>query len=98
MKPSNLRVRGFLCVPGLIVADGVDGQLAEKLCRRTNSGHSLRRRSRYPRTIGPSVTWSDREEPKLDAEGVGEVLQVVGIAGDHGGLVSDGRHDDDSVD
>src|SRR5260370_8683429 len=42
--------------------------------------------------------WSGWEEPDLDADRVGDASQVTGVAGDNGGLVADGGHDDDRVD
>src|SRR6266851_2687580 len=42
--------------------------------------------------------WSGWEEPDLDADRVGDASQVAGVAGDNGGLVADGGHDDDRVD
>lgn len=41
---------------------------------------------------------SGPEQADADAEGVGDAGQVVGIAGDDGGLVADGGGDDDGVD
>src|SRR5450755_1509417 len=40
---------------------------------------------------------SGRIEPDFDADGVGDVGQVAGVAGDDGGLVADGGGDDDGV-
>src|ERR1700678_2658947 len=41
--------------------------------------------------------WSGWEEPDLDADRVGDAGQVARVAGDDGGLVADGGHDDDRV-
>jgi len=41
---------------------------------------------------------SDFEEAEFDADGVGEVRQVVGVAGDHCGLVLNCSGNDDRVD
>lgn len=50
-------------------------------------------------TSSPSrVVISDGEEPKFYTDGTGEMVQVVGVAGDHGGLMLDSGSDDDRVD
>ena len=41
--------------------------------------------------------WSGWEQADLDADRVGDAGQVAGVAGDNGGLVADGGHDDDCV-
>src|SRR5450755_379467 len=41
---------------------------------------------------------SGREEPDLDAEGVGDAGQVAGVAGHDRGLVTHGSGDDDGID
>ena len=42
--------------------------------------------------------WQVARVPDLDADRVGDAGQVAGVAGDHGGLVTDGGYDDDRVD
>ena len=42
--------------------------------------------------------WSGGVEADLDSDGVGDVGQVAGVAGDDGGLVADGGGVDDGVD
>ncbi len=48
--------------------------------------------------LSEASTWSDREEPYLDADRFGDSGQVAGIASDDRGLVLDRSHDDDGID